>query len=208
MLPAENSADEPGLQMGRLPVGALKLVGRDDGLAAILWERDNPRQVRLGALPKILTTLGVAERQLTEYFQGICKEIDVPFAVAGTSFRARVWRALLASSYGETRSYGDVARQIGHPAAMRAVGPANGRNQVSIMAPCHRVVSSSGTLVASPAAWISNASCSIWNLRPSGEPSDSSRRERGSNRYPLTGSTTLPEGQRRRRSSERRLALT
>ncbi|WP_309796683.1 methylated-DNA--[protein]-cysteine S-methyltransferase [Inquilinus ginsengisoli] len=85
----------------------------------------------------------MAERQLTEYFQGKCKDIDVPLAFAGTPFQARVWQALLTVSYGETHSYGDVARQIGHPAAMSAVGAANGRSQISIMAPCHRVSSSS-----------------------------------------------------------------
>jgi methylated-DNA-[protein]-cysteine S-methyltransferase len=68
-------------------------------------------------------------------------------AFAGTPFQVRVWQALLTIPYGETRSYGDIARQIGHPAAMRAVGAANGRNPISIMAPCHRVVGASGALV-------------------------------------------------------------
>ena len=131
------------------PVGTLKLVGHDAGLAAILWEHDNPRRVRLGALTEDPdnSLLGAAERQLTEYFHGERKNFDVPLAFAGTPFQVRVWRALLTIPYGETRSYGDIARQIGHPAAMRAVGAANGRNPVSIMAPCHRVVGASGALV-------------------------------------------------------------
>jgi methylated-DNA-[protein]-cysteine S-methyltransferase len=131
------------------PVGALKLVGHDAGLAAILWEHDNPRRVRLSVLTEDPdnTLLGAAERQLTEYFQGERKDFDVPLAFAGTPFQVRVWQALLTIPYGETRSYGDIARQIGHPGAMRAVGAANGRNPISIMAPCHRVVGASGALV-------------------------------------------------------------
>ena len=131
------------------PVGALKLVGHDAGLVAILWEHDNPRRVRLGALAEDPdnSLLGAAEWQLSEYFQGERKDFDVPLAFTGTPFQVRVWQALLTIPYGETRSYGDIARQIGHPAAMRAVGAANGRNPISIMAPCHRVVGTSGGLV-------------------------------------------------------------
>jgi methylated-DNA-[protein]-cysteine S-methyltransferase len=131
------------------PVGALKLVGHDAGLAAILWEHDNPRRVRLGTLTEDPdnSLLIAAERQMTEYFQGERKNFDVPLAFAGTPFQVRVWQALLTIPYGETRSYGHIARQIGHPAAMRAVGAANGRNPISIMAPCHRVVGASGALV-------------------------------------------------------------
>lgn len=131
------------------PVGALKLVGHDAGLAAILWDHDNPRRVRLGTLTEDPdnSLLIAAERQMTEYFQGERKNFDVPLAFAGTPFQVRVWQALLTIPYGETRSYGHIARQIGHPAAMRAVGAANGRNPISIMAPCHRVVGASGALV-------------------------------------------------------------
>lgn len=130
------------------PVGALKLVGHDAGLAAILWENDDPRRVRLGATtengghPMLLA----AGRQLTEYFHGERKDFDVPLAFAGTPFQVKVWQALLTIPYGETRSYGSIARQIGHPTAARAVGAANGRNPISIVAPCHRVVGTSGAL--------------------------------------------------------------
>jgi methylated-DNA-[protein]-cysteine S-methyltransferase len=131
------------------PVGALKLVGHDAGLAAILWEHDSPNRVRLGALTEDpdSSLLAAAERQLTEYFQGERKNFDVPLDFAGTPFQVRVWQALLTIPYGEIRSYSDIARQIGDPAAMRAVGAANGRNPISIMAPCHRVVGASGALV-------------------------------------------------------------
>ncbi len=94
------------------PVGRLKLVASERGLAAILWENDDPKRVRL----------------------------------AGTEFQKEVWRALAAIPFGETRSYGDIARQIGRPKAVRAVGAANGRNPISIIVPCHRVIGSNGKL--------------------------------------------------------------
>lgn len=130
------------------PIGHLKLVGHDAGLAAILWENDDPSRVRVGALAEEPghNLLVAAELQLAEYFRGERKVFEVPLAFAGTPFQVKVWQALLTIPYGETRSYGAVARQIGHPAAMRAVGAANGRNPISIMAPCHRVVDASGAL--------------------------------------------------------------
>ena len=130
------------------PVGPLKLVGGDVGLAAVLWHSDKPRRVRLSNLTKddahpLLTD---AERQLGEYFDGRRKAFDLPHAFAGTPFQIGVWRALLTIPYGETRSYSEIARQIGSPAAVRAVGAANGRNPLSIIAPCHRVIGASGAL--------------------------------------------------------------
>ncbi len=124
------------------PVGPLKLVGHDGGLAAILWENDNPRRVRLGPLAEEPghDLLVAAEQELSEYFRGERR------AFAGTPFQVKVWQALLPIPYGETRSYGAFARQIGQPSAMRAVSAANGRNPISIMASCHRVVGASGAL--------------------------------------------------------------
>lgn len=130
------------------PVGELTLVADDRGLAAILWEDDRPDRVRLGALreqadhPVLLET----ERQLGEYFAGTRRTFDVPLSFAGTDFQKRVWAALLAIPFGETRSYGEIAHQLGTPGASRAVGAANGRNPISIIAPCHRVVGSTGKL--------------------------------------------------------------
>jgi methylated-DNA-[protein]-cysteine S-methyltransferase len=130
------------------PVGELTLVADDRGLAAILWEDDRPGRVRLGALaekadhPVLLET----ERQLGEYFAGERRTFDVPLSFAGTDFQKRVWAALLAIPFGETRSYGEIAHQLGTPGASRAVGAANGRNPISIIAPCHRVVGSNGKL--------------------------------------------------------------
>ena len=128
------------------PVGELTLVADDRGLAAILWQDDRPGRVRLGALvektdhPVLLET----ERQLGEYFAGERRSFDVPLSFAGTDFQKRVWAALLAIPFGETRSYGEIAHQLGAPGASRAVGAANGRNPISIIAPCHRVVGSNG----------------------------------------------------------------
>ena len=132
----------------RSPVGALTLVASDDGLAAILWENDRPGRVRLGVVaedadhPVLLAT----ERQLAEYFAGRRKVFDLKLDFAGTAFQEKVWRALLAIPFGETRTYAQIARQIGRPSAVRAVGAANGRNPISIVAPCHRVIGSNGEL--------------------------------------------------------------
>jgi len=130
------------------PVGRLTLVASDDGLAAILWEHDNPRRVRLGTLTRddAHPVLRATETQLGEYFDGRRTAFSLPLAAAGTAFQKQVWAALLTIPFGETRSYGDIARQIGNPAAVRAVGAANGRNPLSIVAPCHRVVGSTGKL--------------------------------------------------------------
>jgi methylated-DNA-[protein]-cysteine S-methyltransferase len=130
------------------PVGRLKLVASDVGLAAILWENDNPRRVPLvlGAEDPDHPVLLEAEKQLREYFAGQRREFTVPLDFDGTEFQNQVWQALLSIPFGETRTYTEIALQIGKPAAVRAVGAANGRNPISIIAPCHRVVGSNGNL--------------------------------------------------------------
>lgn len=130
------------------PVGDLTLVADAAGLAAILWENDQPGRVPLGPLVRAPRhpLLCETERQLGEYFAGARTAFDVPLSFAGSDFQQRVWRALLTIPFGETRSYGEMARQLGNPAASRAVGAANGRNPISIIAPCHRVVGSTGKL--------------------------------------------------------------
>ncbi|HEU5137405.1 MAG TPA: methylated-DNA--[protein]-cysteine S-methyltransferase, partial [Steroidobacteraceae bacterium] len=85
-------------------------------------------------------------RQLREYFAGSRRAFDVPLEFRGTDFQRRAWSALLTIPYGETRTYGQMAEQIGNPAAVRAVGAANGRNPISIIAPCHRVIGMNGDL--------------------------------------------------------------
>lgn len=130
------------------PVGALKLVASDSGLAAILWEKDDPMRVKLGEMTQderhpILTQ---AEQELGEYFAGNRNVFTVDLDMTGTEFQRQVWQALLTIPFGETRTYAEIARQIGNPKAFRAVGAANGRNPVSIMTPCHRAIGSDGQL--------------------------------------------------------------
>ena len=130
------------------PVGTLMLVARGDALGAILWENDRPGRVRLGPTVEAPDhpVLRETARQLAAYFDGSLRAFSLPLAFEGTPFQQSVWQALLTIPYGETRSYGEIARQIGSPTAMRAVGAANGRNPISIIAPCHRVIGSSGAL--------------------------------------------------------------
>jgi methylated-DNA-[protein]-cysteine S-methyltransferase len=130
------------------PLGKLKLVASETGLIAILWENDNPRRVPLTGLvedndQKILVE---TERQLKEYFSGKRNEFSIPLDMRGTAFQKDVWRALQAIPFGTTLSYGQIAKQLGRPTASRAVGAANGRNPISIVVPCHRVIGSSGKL--------------------------------------------------------------
>jgi len=130
------------------PVGELKLIASQTGITAILWENDPPRRVRLENMvrddrnPMLLE----AERQLREYFAGKRQSFSLPLDPRGTTFQKSVWTALLAIPFGETRTYGELARQLGTPTASRAVGAANGRNPLSIVVPCHRVIGSTGKL--------------------------------------------------------------
>jgi methylated-DNA-[protein]-cysteine S-methyltransferase len=131
------------------PVGKLTLVATDDGLAGVLWEKEGPAgpalKVELEDDEKHPVLLE-AEKQLGEYFAGRRKAFDLKLDVEGTPFQRAVWSALQTIPFGETRSYADIARQIGNPAAVRATGAANGRNPVSIVVPCHRVIGSTGKL--------------------------------------------------------------
>ncbi|UVO51812.1 methylated-DNA--[protein]-cysteine S-methyltransferase [Sphingomonas sp. SUN019] len=130
------------------PVGRLTLVASDAALVAILWPNDDPRRVRLSACADGLNhpLLIETDRQLAAYFAGELTRFTVPLDFRGTDFQQQVWAELVAIPYGETRSYGQIAQAIGRPTASRAVGAANGRNPISIIAPCHRVVGSNGAL--------------------------------------------------------------
>ena len=130
------------------PVGELTLVARDGKLSAILWEVERANRVRLGELIEANDSpvLRETERQLKEYFAGTRNQFELELDFAGTDFQKQVWQALLTIPFGETRSYSQIAEQIGNPKAVRAVGAANGRNPISIIAPCHRVVGASGGL--------------------------------------------------------------
>jgi methylated-DNA-[protein]-cysteine S-methyltransferase len=130
------------------PVGKLTLIGSDNGLAAILWENDHPGRVRAKAEieddkhPVLVET----EQQLTEYFAGKRQSFNLALDPIGTDFQREVWTALAGIPYGETRTYMQIALQLGNPKAVRAVGAANGRNPISIILPCHRVIGTSGAL--------------------------------------------------------------
>jgi methylated-DNA-[protein]-cysteine S-methyltransferase len=124
------------------PIGELLLAGDDQGLARLEmsrfgveldWERDD-------------ATFGAARAQLAEYFAGTRHEFELELALAGNPFELAVWNSLLEIPYGETVSYGEIARRIHHPDAPRAVGLANGRNPVAVIVPCHRVIGADGSL--------------------------------------------------------------
>lgn len=131
------------------PVGLLKLVAHDQALVAVLWENESPNRVRIATLiedqnhPVLLNT----QQQLTEYFNQTRTIFDLALDFQGTDFQKKVWQALLTIPFGETRSYKQIAEQIGNVKAVRAVGAANGKNPISIIAPCHRVVGANGKLV-------------------------------------------------------------
>ena len=130
------------------PVGKLKLVASANALIAVLWERERPNRVKLAMLqhdpqqPILIET----ERQLGEYFAGTRNQFDLPLEPAGTEFQKKVWQALREIPFGQTRSYLDLAKSIGSAKAVRAVGAANGKNPLSIVVPCHRIVGANGAL--------------------------------------------------------------
>jgi len=130
------------------PVGELTLVAEGEALVAILWDGDDPARVPLPALADTPDHPVLCEtaRQLDEYFAGKRKAFDLPLAFRGTAFQRAVWSALLRIPFGETSSYGRIARDLDRPNAARAVGAANARNPISIIAPCHRVIGSNGAL--------------------------------------------------------------
>lgn len=130
------------------PVGQLKLIAKGAALVAVLWENERPNRVPLGAmsLDQDSEILKRAEQQLRQYFAGTRDRFELELDFQGTEFQRKVWKALLQIPFGETRSYLQIATQMGNPAAVRAVGAANGKNPLSIIAPCHRVIGSSGAL--------------------------------------------------------------
>jgi methylated-DNA-[protein]-cysteine S-methyltransferase len=124
------------------PLGPLTLVTREDGTLVELWLSG-----KAGAQDTLHDSATTAARQLDEYFAGHRRAFDLPIEPKGTDFQRQVWNALLDIPYGETRSYGQIARAIGQPSAVRAVGAANGANPIAIVIPCHRVIGANGTLV-------------------------------------------------------------
>ena len=124
------------------PIGRIGLVALGDALSGIEFHA-SARATR-APLDGILAE---AARQLAAYFTGALRRFDLPLAPRGTPFQLAVWQALQAIPYGETRSYAALARAIGRPAAVRAVGAANGQNPLPLVIPCHRVIGSNGALV-------------------------------------------------------------
>lgn len=128
------------------PIGELLLAGEDDALAMIGFPKGSMRRDPEPDWIFNERPLATARQQLTEYFAGTRKEFDLPVALNGTEFQVSVLKALQDIPYGETVSYGEIAKRIGRPKAVRAVGAANGRNPIPIVVPCHRVIGSSGDL--------------------------------------------------------------
>ncbi|MBT8201133.1 MAG: methylated-DNA--[protein]-cysteine S-methyltransferase [Acidimicrobiia bacterium] len=131
------------------PVGVLTLIASESGLRAILWPNDKPGRVRFeedlvedASNPYIRK----ASDQLDEFFAGTRDYFDIPLDLVGTEFQIAVWTALQQIPFGETTSYGTMAEDLGKPTAARAVGAAVGRNPLSIVIPCHRVVGKNGSL--------------------------------------------------------------
>jgi methylated-DNA-[protein]-cysteine S-methyltransferase len=132
------------------PIGPMTVVAQDDRVVGVYMDdaRHLPPAAQFGVPDTGANPiLREAARQLDEYFDGERTEFDLPLAAEGTPFQRRVWAALCEIPYGETVSYGELARRIGQPTASRAVGLANGKNPISIVVPCHRVIGSSGKLI-------------------------------------------------------------
>ncbi len=130
------------------PVGSLKIVVNEDALLAVLWDNENPKRVRLAQLVEDLKDPLIleVEKQLNEYFLKKRREFNLPLEAEGTQFQKGVWGFLRQIPYGTTASYKDIAIQMQNPLAVRAIGTANGRNPISIIVPCHRVIASNGSL--------------------------------------------------------------
>ena len=126
------------------PVGELLLVADEDGLIEVHF-RVEDRRPRLSGQPRAAVLHRTIE-QLNEYFAGKRKTFDLPLSLKGTPFQLQCWNALQQIPYGATATYGEIARSIGRPAAVRAVGAANGANPIPIIVPCHRVIGSNGSL--------------------------------------------------------------
>jgi methylated-DNA-[protein]-cysteine S-methyltransferase len=126
------------------PIGDLLLIGDGERLTA-LYTAENARRPEVTG-PREDGAFAIARAQLAEYFAGIRREFDLELAPRGTDFQLQIWAELVRIPFGQTTSYRGLAERIGNPNAVRAVGMANGRNPISIVVPCHRVIGSDGTL--------------------------------------------------------------
>jgi AraC family transcriptional regulator of adaptative response/methylated-DNA-[protein]-cysteine methyltransferase len=144
------------------PLGPMLAIGSDAGLALLEFVDRRALETELRELRRTLSStarsgqaavvpgdhpvLRRTAEQLGEYFAGTRRDFDLPLAQRGSDFQLRAWQALREIPYGETRSYADMARRVGSPAAVRAIGRVNGQNQIAIVVPCHRVIRSDGSL--------------------------------------------------------------
>ena len=129
------------------PLGPLLMTAGETGISGLYMDTDLEGHIGPGAdWVEDAARFEEARRQLDEYFAGHRTEFDLPLSPRGTAFQREVWAALQTIPYGEVRSYGQIAAQIGRPGASRAVGLANGRNPISVIVPCHRVIGASGAL--------------------------------------------------------------
>jgi len=153
------------------PVGPLTLVASDKGLRALLWGDEIDARARLGPIeggeddPNGFLSATIT--QLAEYFAGQRRSFDIPLDPVGSDFQQTAWLALRTIPYGETVSYGEQARRLGDPRKARAVGAANGKNPISIIVPCHRVVGADGSLTGfgggiETKAWLLDHERKVW----------------------------------------------
>ncbi len=158
------------------PVGPLTLVASAKGLRAVLWMGEADVRVKTGPIdggeedPN--GVLAATATQLEEYFAGTRIDFDVPLDAVGTGFQQSAWDALCTIPFGETLSYGEQARRMGDARKARAVGAANGRNPISIIVPCHRVVGANGSLTGFAGglenkAWLLDHERQVWWSRTS-----------------------------------------
>jgi len=128
----------------KTPIGKLLIAGDAQTVRRIGFPNNNAPE--LGWIEESTGPLENTARQLQEYFNGRRTSFDLPVAPEGTAFQKKVWQRLQGIPYGETISYGDLARRVGNPKASRAVGAANGQNPIPIVIPCHRVIGANGKL--------------------------------------------------------------
>ena len=129
------------------PTGKILLAESEGYLVRLCFEESYKAEVVRGYERRETALIKKAASQLREYFEGKRREFDLPLRFEGTEFQKKVWAALLTIPYGETRSYGEIAAQVGNPKGPRAVGMANNRNPIAIICPCHRVIGADGRLV-------------------------------------------------------------
>ena len=124
----------------KTPIGLLLVDATDDGVRAVNFVEKKTKPVMVNVWTQRCI------EQLQQYFASERRDFDLPLQTLGTQFQRQVWRQLCRIGYGVTASYGDIAKSIGNPAAVRAVGAANGKNPLAIIVPCHRIIGSNGTL--------------------------------------------------------------